>query len=128
MAVDGGGGHIHPNAGRSGERGNDAAEQAGGSNARIVDFAAVFLVVAAVHAASGKVDADVSAFKGFNPCARIRAIPVHGLPGRGVGRAGEHGDVVAGELKMAREHLPHVSTAAGQNDAKGASGHGSTSP
>jgi hypothetical protein len=36
--------------------------------------------------------------------------------------------MVASQLEMARQHLAHVSTAAGQNNAEGARGHGYPSP
>ena len=87
-------------------------------DARIVDLSAVFVVIAAVHAASGEVDADVGALKSLNPWSNLFAIPVHRLPGRCIGTAGEHGDVVAALLKITRQHLPHLSAAAGQHDAE----------
>ena len=48
----------------------------------------------------------------------LLAVPVHGLPGRGIGSAGQHGDVVAALLKVARQHLAYLSAAAGQDDAQ----------
>jgi len=65
VAIDGGGGGIHPEAGRVGEARDDLAEQAGGEDAGVVDLGAVAEVVAAVDAAAGEVDADVCAFRGF---------------------------------------------------------------
>ena len=91
-------------------------------DARVVDGAAIGRGVAAVDAAAGKVDADVGAFKVFGPGADVFAIPMNRLPGRGVGAAGEHGDVVAALLKVARQDLAHLSAAAGQDDAQRATG------
>ena len=48
----------------------------------------------------------------------LLAVPVNRLPGRGVGTARQHGHMVAVLLKGARQHLAHLSAAAGQHDAQ----------
>ena len=120
VAIDGRRGCVEPDPGRVGETGNHPVEQARGVDARVVDGFPVGVGVAAVDVAAGQVDADVGAFEVLGPGADMLAIPVHGLPGRSVGPAGEDGDVVAALLEVPREHLAHLAAAAGKHDAQGA--------
>ena len=55
--------------GGSARSGDDAIEQAGGVDARVVDGLAIGAMVAAVDAASGEIDADVGAFEVLGPGA-----------------------------------------------------------
>ena len=119
MFIYGGGGGVHPQAGRVGEAREDMTEETRGEDARVVDFSAILEVVTAVDAAACEVDADVRAVEGFGPAAFGEAVPVNGLPGCGVGAACEDGDVVAGGLKVAGEGLTDLAAAAGENDAEG---------
>ena len=64
-----------------------------------IDGFAIGGVVAAVHAASGEIDADVGAFEMLGPGAEVDAVPMDCLPGRGIGAAREDGDVVAAFLR-----------------------------
>jgi hypothetical protein len=118
VAIDGGGGGVHPQAGRVGEAGDDLAEETGGEDAGVVDFGTVALVVAAVDTAAGEVDDDVGAFEGFSPAAFGEAVPVNGLPRRGEGTAGEHSYVVACGLEVTGEGVADLAAAAGEDDAE----------
>ena len=114
-------GRVHPEARRIGQRGEGLVQQARRSDARIVKLAAVAGRVAAVDAAAGEMDADVGAFERLNPGTKLNAVPIHRLPGRGIGPAREHRDVMAALLKEARQHAAHLAAAAGHDDAQRAS-------
>src|ERR1700744_4164012 len=94
------------------------AEQARGFDARIVDGLAIGGVIAAVDAASGEIDTDVGAFEMLGPVTKRCAVPMDGLPGRGVGAAGEYGDVMALLLEVLGEDMAELATAAGDDDAE----------
>ena len=64
-----------------GESRDDVIQQAGASNSRIIDGAAVFGSVAAVDASSGQVNADVASFERSSPIAWRQAIPGEDMPG-----------------------------------------------
>ena len=80
-------------------------------------------VVAAVHATPGQVDANVRAFQVLDPWAGVLAIPVNGLPGRGIRAAGQHGHLMAPLLKISRQRLADLPAAAGQHNAQRVGGY-----
>src|ERR1035438_9667605 len=89
MAIDDGGGCVEPYPGRVCKVANDRVEQAGGLNAGVVNGFAMGGVVATIDVAPGEVDAHVGAFEVLGPGSDVLAIPVNGLPWRGVGATGE---------------------------------------
>jgi len=98
-------GRVQPHAWRLVEAGNYAiqsvwfrcATRRSGGGSR---------VVAAVHGTSGEVDTNVGAFKSLDPWSNLFAVPVNGLPGRGVRASGEHRDMVSALLEMTRSIRP----------------------
>ena len=118
MAINGRSRRIHPDPRRIVHPRNHSIQEPRCSNARIVDLAPILCRIPAIHAAPGQVDTDIRALKRLNPRPNLFAIPVHGLPGRSVGSARQHRHMVAALLKGTRQHLPHLSAAAGQHNAQ----------
>ncbi len=109
---------IQPNPRRIAHSRDHAIQQPCRSNARVVNLTPILRRVPAVHAAPGQVDADIRALQRLNPRPNLFAIPMHRLPGRRVGSARQHRHMVAALLEMPRQHLSHLSAAAGQHNAQ----------
>lgn len=96
--------------------GDGAADQARGLDARFQNLALVARVVTAVDAAAGQVDDSGGALQLAGPVFEIRAGPEDGAPRGGLGMAAQHHDIVAGGVKMAREHAAHLAAASRDDD------------
>ena len=118
MAIDGGGGSVQPDFGWVGKIRDNLIKQVCCLDARVIDCQAVGRVVAAVDAATGKVDAHIGAFEMLSPWADVLAIPVNGVPGRCIRAARENGYVMPALLKETREHLAYLPAASGHDDAQ----------
>lgn len=88
VAIDGGGAGVEPDGGRAIEVCDDFVEDAGGLDAGVEDGAAIGLMVAAVDAATGKVDADITLFELVDPGAGSEAVPGDDAPQCGMNSAG----------------------------------------
>ena len=116
MTIDGGGAGIEPDNGRVIEPGNDLIEDVGGLDAGIEDGSAIGLVVTAVNAAAGEVDADVTVFEFGDPGALGDPVPWYDSPGRYLWSAADDCNVVAGSVKVAGEDLANLAGASGDDD------------
>lgn len=116
VAVDGGGGGVHPDFGRMFEFLQDMAEQAGGEDAGVVNLATVFDVVAAVDAAASEVEEEVGLVQVLGPGAGGEAVPEVSLPGGVLGGAAEDDDLVTLGVEVPGEDLSDLSGAAGDDD------------
>ena len=79
VAIDSGGARVKPQSRRVLQRCNNIVEQPGRNNARIVHLPPILCVIAAVHAASGQVDAHVALLQRSGPWANRLRVPVNHL-------------------------------------------------
>src|SRR5581483_9203047 len=79
-------------------------------HARIANRAAVGIVIAAIDTAAREIDADVAA------CELADARPIGHAPRFRARIAAENDHGVSLSMKMAREDVPHLTAAAGNND------------
>src|SRR5579862_3315397 len=118
MAVDGGGGGVHPEARRVDEGGEGLMKEQRWADAGIIKLAAIARCLAAVDTAAGEMDADVGALESLDPGTELNGVPMHRLPWRRVRTAREDGDVMAAVLKKLRQHAADLAAAAGNDDAQ----------
>jgi hypothetical protein len=81
VAIDSGGAGVEPDRRRVIEGGDDFVEDFRGLDAGVEDGAAIGGMVAAVDAAAGEVDADVTVFQSVDPGAGGDAVPWDDAPG-----------------------------------------------
>src|SRR6185437_87264 len=120
VAVEGAGAGVHPKARGCGGGRDDLAEQERRLDARVKDGLTICRVIAVVDRASGEMDDCVAAVYFCGPGTGCEAIPRECAPwmrGMRLGRAREHGDLVAVRMKMPREDRADLSGAAGEKDS-----------
>ena len=116
VAIDGGGAGVHPKSRCGIERSDHLIQQARALDSRLVNDAPVCRGVAAIDAASGKVNANVALFEVGDPVARRNAIPGNNAPGSGPWITAQDGDRVTLCVKVAGEDMADLSAAAGYDD------------
>ena len=119
MSVDGGGTGIDPNTGRVFERSDHLVQQTGAADARIINGAAIRGVVAAIDAASGKVDTNVALLQIRNPGARRESVPWEDAPRSRPRMTAEYRDGVTLLVKVPGEDMTHLPAAARYDDVHG---------
>src|SRR5438067_1963017 len=116
MAIDGGRACIQPQLGRTCCAGNGLADDARRLDPRFHNLAPVGLRLAAVDAASGKIDDHVRFADLLSPSSERTTIPADHRPGRGISMPGKNNYRIIVTMEVARQNTPYLSSSSGNHD------------
>src|SRR5579871_542116 len=100
-----------------GQRSDHLIQQACAVDSRLINGATIGSVVAAIHAASGKVDAQIALFEVGNPVAWCDAVPDADAPGGWTSIPAQHRDRVPVRMEMTGQDLANLPAASGYDDS-----------